>query len=122
MHVRVSSLLRDVLAEVETALLDWGTDPAHDVPGPIFERLNEFASAIARSVVQQDTIVTEDEDGVGRTKKDSGGFALAELTPKVAAEGSLEQRSEERRKVIRQGRPLDKVLFQEIRRSCSCRG
>lgn len=114
LHVRVSSLLRDVLAEVENALLDWGTDPAHDVPGPIFERLNEFVSAITRSVVQQDTIVTEDEDGVGRTKKDSGGFALAGLTPKVAAEGSLEQRSEERGKVIRQGRPLDKVLFQEI--------
>src|ERR1700716_357454 len=33
LHVRVGSLLRDVLAEIQNALLDWGTDPGREVPG-----------------------------------------------------------------------------------------
>lgn len=114
MHVRVASLLRDVLAEVENALLDWATDPAHEPSGPIFERLNDFSEAITRSVMQPDTVTVEGETSSEASREDSGRLRLD--GPKLSLEigGTAEARSGARSRVVQRGRPLDKVLFQEI--------
>jgi hypothetical protein len=114
MHVRVASLLRDVLAEVENALLDWATDPAHEPPGPIFERLNEFSEAITRSVMQPDTITVEGETSSEASTEDSGRLRLDGPRLGLEVGGTAEARSGTRSRVVQRGRPLDKVLFQEI--------
>ncbi len=114
LYVRVGSLLRDVLAEVENALLDWGTDPTREVPGPIFEMLKAFSEAITRSVMQADTVTVEGEASVGASRTDNARLGVEGLKPIVQAGGAVSDHSEQRRKVVRHGYALDKVLFQEI--------
>jgi hypothetical protein len=103
-----------VLAAVENALLDWGTAPGREVPGPIFERLNEFAEAITRSVMQSEAIMIENEELASDQRRDIGGLGLNGVKPIATAGGELESRQQERKKTVQRGNALDKVRFQEI--------
>lgn len=113
LSVRVSSLLKDVLAEVDSALLDFATDPVHELPGNGLEALHKLSQAITRTVIADADV--EVESSSGQTTRESGSAeASVGLVPTVAMKigGEEEQQSNER---IRQsGKVLEKILFQEI--------
>ena len=117
LHIRVSSLLRDVLAEIHNALLDWATDPGRNVPGDIFERLNRFSEAITRSVMSPDRVTLESEAARGTAETNRGAMGVDGLRPTAMAGGEARSHAEERSRTVQQGRALDKILFSEISNS-----
>jgi len=100
--------------ESAVQLPDWATDPTNEPTGQIFERLNDLSEAITRSVMQTDTVTVEDEASDATAKTDAASVGFKGLKPSVEIGGELENRADERTKVVSHGRPLDKVMFQEI--------
>jgi len=113
LHVRTTSLLKDVFEPVHAALLERATAPdARDID---FGLLDDLADAISRSILADEHRETEDTQAGART---SGAAITVTAAPpflKVGADGTLQGRFTSR--VRREGNPLDHVLFSEIARA-----
>jgi DNA-binding PadR family transcriptional regulator len=110
LHVRTTSLLKDVFEPVHAALLERATAPdAGDVD---FQPLDELAEAITRSVLagerRQHEAIASAQARTGATLSVGGAPPFARLSASAAAEDHLTTR------IVREGNPLDHVLFSQI--------
>ena len=115
MHVRVTALLRDVLALLENSLLEWATRPDIEVPGPVFEALDALATAISRSILVDATLTTDE-----RSSEESRSGSDADVTvggaslPSLSISAREEIAASRAEATTRTGRELNPVYFQEI--------
>jgi hypothetical protein len=113
LHVRTTSLLKDVFEPVHAALLERATAPGTEEID--FTALDELADAISRSILGGER--REAEEVRGGASRDRAELTIAAAPPfvKLGAGGAVEGRFTSR--VRSEGSPLDHVLFNEIARS-----
>ncbi|MEA2369790.1 MAG: hypothetical protein QOH12_184 [Solirubrobacteraceae bacterium] len=111
--VRVANLLKDVLGELQTALLEYATRPGGDPPGEVFESLSDLAAAITRSVVVDDKVTEEESASVTHGGK-AGIDVDVSVTPKIRLRGEHTDSNAQTLRIVREGRPLERILFREI--------
>jgi hypothetical protein len=112
-HVRVSNLLRDVLGPIQNALLDYATRPDVEPPGPVLESLNILADAITRSVVVADKVISE-RAASSDERSDTGLEVDVLPTPRIRLTDRGQQARQQTIKIIREGKPLERILFAQI--------
>jgi hypothetical protein len=113
LHVRTTSLLKDVFEPVHAMLLERATAPdAGDID---FAPLDELADAISRSILVGERRETEHVRAGARTDRAAVAVGAAPPFVKVSAGGAVEGRFTSR--VRHEGNPLDDVLFNEIARA-----
>jgi DNA-binding transcriptional ArsR family regulator len=113
LHVRTTSLMKDVFEPVHAALLERATAPdAGDID---FAPLDDLADAISRSILVGERREAEEMQAAAR--RDRGAVAVRAAPPFVSltADAAVEGRFTSR--VRREGNPLDHVLFNEIARA-----
>jgi hypothetical protein len=113
MHVRATSLLKDILAAVENALLEYVTDPANDLPGHALEKLDALTTAITRTSLAD--VTTSVESGAATEDREGGeaGISLS-VKPSISFGSRSESVASESEKVTRQGKELNPIYFQEL--------
>lgn len=113
LHVRVSSLLKDILAELENALLEWVTQPEVDLPGNALEDLDALSTAMTRTVLAD---VSTSVEASAATEARNSSDAGVSITPQPGL--TLGARSEsmvsEGERITRTGRELNPIYFQEL--------
>jgi hypothetical protein len=112
-HVRVTSLLKDVLGLLENSLLEWATQPERDVPGHVLEALDALSTAITASVIVEPTTTVE-EAATTENRQSASGSLNVGPSPSIGLKAAEEQVSAESRQVTRTGRELSPVYFQEL--------
>jgi hypothetical protein len=111
--LRVANLLRDVLKPVHAALLEYVTRPDVNPPTSPYEALDRLANALTESVLSDEKLSAEDSVKVSDTSSASveakvgTGIGLGvRAASNSHAEGAM--------RILREGRPMERILFQEL--------
>lgn len=112
-HVRVASLLRDVLAEVESALLEWATRPDSSVGSDVFEGLDALSTAITRTVMSQVGVVEEASTTADKSATRGAAVAIS-ASPSLELSSKDETSLTDTEKLQRSGVEIEPLYFQEI--------
>jgi hypothetical protein len=112
-HVRVASLLKDVLGLIDNALLEWATEPERDLPGSVLEALDRLSSSISASVLV-DATLTVAEGAIREARNEASAALTIGPAPSLTlgTEGGTVQGETE--SVTRTGREANPVYFQEL--------
>lgn len=111
--VRVSNLVKDVLAEVQTALLDYATRPTTTPTDRVLDSLSTLNDTITRSVLSEDKVVSEESSSAQNNPASS--FAVeASLSPRLRFQGAIDDTNAHTMRIVREGRPLERIRFREI--------
>lgn len=113
LHVRVSSLLRDLLTIVEGELLEWATNPAVNLSGNVLEALDALSSAVARTTMT-DVEVHEEQGAWSAHTADAGISAAVAPVPSVGISSRDSTSDEATVSVSRSGREIQPIYFQEF--------
>jgi hypothetical protein len=111
--VRVANLLKDVLGPIQTALLDFATRPSTETPGRLFESVNDLAEAINGSILAEDRVVTEHSSSVD-SRAGLGLDVEIGPIPRFRVRGEADEATQKTMKIVREGRPLERILFRQI--------
>lgn len=114
--LRVANLLRDVLTPVHAALLEYVTRPEVNPPSNPFEQLDAFAKALTDSVMVDEKLTAETSAKSSKSKEASvDATVLPELGLGIRAASSSQ--TEGAIRILREGKPLERILFQSLGRS-----
>jgi hypothetical protein len=112
-HVRVASLLKDILGLIENALLEWATEPDREVPGAVLEALDGLSNAISAAVVVDATLEVEEGASAERRRTSSAELSLGP-SPSLSLGGGDETTRNQTERVTRTGREINPLYFQEL--------
>jgi hypothetical protein len=115
MHVRVNSLLRDVLEAVEDALLEHATAPKSGAQKPVLERLEVLGAAIRRSVLVDEAVKEQaaESQQAERSAKASAKLA-ADGVPGLSVEAGGKRSHGAQTSLEVEGRRLQSINFQDV--------
>lgn len=111
--MRVSNLLKDVLSELQFALLDYATRASIQRQDRILDSLNHLSNAISRSVLADES-VTSDALSSEQTNPTSRYDIEASAVPKVRFRGQTADTQAHTLRIVTEGRPLERIRFREI--------
>lgn len=112
-HVRVTSLLKDILAELENGLLDWMTRPSVELPGTALEDLDTLSTAITRTVLT-DVSATLEESAASEDRTSADTSVEISTRPALRLGDRAEGVVTEGERVSRTGREIAPIYFQEV--------
>jgi hypothetical protein len=111
--VRVTNLLKAVLAEIQHDLLDVATDPQLESPGLSLEALDDLAAAMSvTNMVDVDMNVEHEHDNAER-RENHAGIRFTPM-PSIQISGDTIDARTNRRKVVASGRAHSHIKFQDI--------
>jgi hypothetical protein len=113
MHVRATSLLKDILAAVDNALLEYVTDPSHELPGLALEKLDHLAGAITQTALADVSTSIETAATTQDTLGANAGVSIS-ASPSISLGTRAETEITEGETVTRQGKELNPIYFQEL--------
>jgi hypothetical protein len=113
LHARVTALLKDLLAEVHDALLDYATGPGAKDNTDAFQALDQLASAITRSSLTGEKLTLQDHAAHAKTDGAEVGVVFS-TAPQVSMAARSDVRQEYATDRMREGTPLDHIMFAEI--------
>jgi hypothetical protein len=113
MHVRATSLLKDILAAVDNALLEYVTDPSHELPGLALEKLDHLAGAITQTALADVSTSIETEATTQDTQGANAGVSIS-ASPSISLGTRAETEITEGETVTRKGKELNPIYFQEL--------
>jgi hypothetical protein len=112
-HVRATSLLKDILSEVENALLEWVTTPGLDLPGNALEDLDALTVAMTRTAVVDATASVETTSSA-ETRDSAGASVALGPAPSLTFGARGENVAAQGETVTRSGREVNPIYFQEL--------
>ncbi len=115
LHLRATSLIKDVFEPIHAALLDRATDPT--LAEVDFAPLDDLADAITRSILTDES--RQDEIVHDRATADSVSAGITGAPPFVNLSARSAESARLSSRTARQGTPIDHMLFGQIARALS---